>query len=293
MKAFLLLCFLIYLATMPAPLLAQNVQPQPLYAVDLSKLISHELDINPAGTLTFLTEHTLAVSICRNLRCNLETLDLEVGSPRVIATTDKFQGYSALFRAADGRVILDSAQSGGERGAILFDSHMDAALLIRKAAGISQPHISTTGETFVKQGRNGWVAYKIGRPPERIRAGLGSVLSVSDEAVIYVDNGAAHIEGMDKETSWVVRGNAQSPSYSPLSWPRPSLAPKRFTGRNTRFQRKAYSNAGKAGRMGLQDRAVLGRRPDTVRSLHATDSLSSENRGRCDCHSHNGRGSRR
>ena len=197
MKAFLLLCFLIYLATMPAPLLAQNVQPQPLYAVDLSKLISHELDINPAGTLTFLTEHTLAVSICRNLRCNLETLDLEVGSPRVIATTDKFQGYSALFRAADGRVILDSAQSGGERGAILFDSHMDAALLIRKAAGIS--HISTTGETFVKQGRNGWVAYKIGRPPERIRAGLGSVLSVSDEAVIYVDNGAAHIEGMDRK----------------------------------------------------------------------------------------------
>ncbi len=98
------LSVLILLAT-SALLPAQEV-PAPLYTVDLSKLISQELDINATGTLAFLTEHTLAVSMCRNLRCNLETLDLDGGRPRAIAKTDEVQNYSVLFRGPEGRVIM-------------------------------------------------------------------------------------------------------------------------------------------------------------------------------------------
>ena len=197
MKAFLRLCLLIYLAATPALLPAQKVPPQPLYTVDLSKLISQELDINPAGTLAFLTEHTLAVSICRNLRCNLEMLDFGGAKPRVIARTDQDQHYSALFRAPGGRVILDYGPTGAKQDAVLLDSQLCSPLLVPKAAGIRQSQLSTTGETFVKQDGNEWIAYKLGQPPQRIRAGTGRVLSVSDEAVAYVNDGTVHIEGME------------------------------------------------------------------------------------------------
>jgi hypothetical protein len=197
MKSLLRLCFLIHLATTSALLLAQKVSPQPLYTADLSKLISQELDINPAGTLTFLTEHTLAVSICRNLRCALETLDLGGAEPRVIARIDQDQHYSALFRVPDGRVILDYGPTGAKQNAVLLDSHLRAPLLVPKAAGIRQSQISITGETFVRQDGNEWMAYKTGPPPQRIRTGTGLVLSVSDEAVAHVDHDTVHIEGMD------------------------------------------------------------------------------------------------
>lgn len=197
MKTFFVVCLLIHLAATPALLPAQTVTPQPLYTMDLSKFISQELDINRAGTLTFLTEKILAVSICRNLRCDLETFDLGSGKPRMIARTDEFQDYGALFRASDGRVILDNVLTEAGRNAILLDSQLHAPLLISEAAGITQPYLSTTGETFVRQNGNDWVAYRMRRPPTRLLAGTGRVLSVSDEAVAYVNEGTVHVEEMD------------------------------------------------------------------------------------------------
>jgi hypothetical protein len=197
MRIVLRLCFLTHLAIAPMLLPAQEAPPHPLYTVDVSQLVSKELDIVPTGTLTFLTEHTLAVSLCRNLRCYLETLDLEGDNPRTIARSDEFQNYSALFPFPDGRLILNQVQIGGKRAAILLDSDLRAPVLIPKATGVRQPFISTTGKTFVKQSPNNWVAYRMGRPSQRIRAGTGLVLSVSDEAVAYLDHGSVEIEGMD------------------------------------------------------------------------------------------------
>jgi hypothetical protein len=189
---------LIYLAAAPALLFAQKVPPHPLYTVDLSKLISQEMNISPAGTLTFLTEKVLAVSICRNLRCNLVTFDLGSGKPRIIASRrDEFPHYSSLFRTSDARVILDNVPNGTERGAIIFDSQLREQVVIPKAVGIRQSHLSTTGETFVDQDVNGWVAYKMERPTQRLLTGTGRVLSVSDEAVAYVNEGTVHIDEID------------------------------------------------------------------------------------------------
>jgi hypothetical protein len=226
MKIVLNLCFVIHLLTTAVPSPAQERPPEPLYSVDLSKLVSQELDINPAGTLTFLTQRTVAVSICRNLRCYLETLDFGTDNPRVIGgiRTDAFQVTGALFRAPDGDVIA------GNR---VLDLKLREVSQIAKDAGNRPSYISTTGETFVKQDPDDWVAYKMERPRQQILAGTGRILSISDDAVAYFDDGTVHIEGMDGTTL----GSFATPTSKTLNFGSYPIAPKpiptlRFLGRD-------------------------------------------------------------
>jgi hypothetical protein len=199
MKRALKICCLIFLITTTVLLPAQELPRQPLYRVDLSRLVAHELNINPAGTLAFLTQDTLAVSICRNARCYLESLQLGHGEPRAIGgiRTDGFHGVMDLFRAPDSRVVVGNGISGVERDAVVLDSELHEISQVPNATGIRQSCISTTGETFVHQTKNQWAAYKMDHPQHRILEGAGLVLSVSDDSIAYLDSGAVHIEGLD------------------------------------------------------------------------------------------------
>jgi hypothetical protein len=224
MKTFLSLCLFVFLAAALMLFAAQKGPPQPLYTIDLSEAISHELDIGPTGTLAFLTDSTLAVSICRNLRCTLETFDLGSGKPRMLASrSDEFPHYSSLFRTSDGRLILDGAPSGTEPGAVIFDSQLLTPSLIPTAAGIRQQRLSLTGKTFVQQNKNEWVAYEMKSPSHRLLTGTGRVLCVSDEAVAYFNDGAIHVSGMDGKalgSFGIPPGKALSPlSPAPITLP--------------------------------------------------------------------------
>ena len=161
MKILLNICILIDLTATSVLLAAQQAPPKPLYTVDLSKSICQELNINPFGTLAFLTEKTLAVSICRNLACSLETFNLEGNEPRKISSRfDEFPHYRSLFRTASGRVILDNDPKGAGRGALVLDGRLRPFLLISEAAGIRESQVSRTGETFAYQRSNDWTVYK-------------------------------------------------------------------------------------------------------------------------------------
>lgn len=197
MKAVLKLCCVIHAVITTVLLSAQA--PQPVYRVDLSKLVSQERDINPEGTLAFLTQDTLALSICRNARCYLESLHLGAGKPQAIGaiSTDGFHAVPDLFRASDSRVIAPNGISGVERSAVLLDSQLHEVMQIPSATGIRASCISMTGETFVNQTGNRWVAYKMDHPRRLILEGAGLVLSVSDDAVAYLDGSTVHIEGTD------------------------------------------------------------------------------------------------
>jgi len=235
MKAVLKLCCLIHLMTTTVLLPAQGPPQQPLYRVDLSRLVSQELDINPEGTLTFLTQDTLAVSICRNARCYLESLHLGAGKPQAIGgiRTDGFHGVMDLFRAPDSRVIVGHGITGVEREAIVLDSKLREVLQIPSATGIRQSCISTTGETFVHQTKNRWVAYKMDHPRQPILEGTGLVLSVSDDSIAYLDEGVVQIEGLDRSPL----GSFAPPVAKPLTFGSVAITPKvvptlRFLGRD-------------------------------------------------------------
>jgi hypothetical protein len=196
MKTILRLCFLIHLFAIPALLSAQKIPQQSLYTVDLSPLVPQGPEIYLSGSLAFITDHTLAVGMCSNAGCNLETLDLAGGKPQTLAWTNELGRYSALFRAPDGRVVLNYMWTETSRGSVLLDSDLNTSRHI-PATTIDQSDISSTGETFVQRSQNDWVAYKMALPPVRIRAGTGQVLSVSDDAVAVLDRGNVRIEGMD------------------------------------------------------------------------------------------------
>jgi len=283
----------------------QEATRHPLYTVDLSPLIAKELDIGRTGTLTFLTDHTLAVSICRNGHCSLETLDLSGSKPKTIASTaGDFQHYSALFRASEGRFVLHSGRKydGGRnretQGAFLLDSDLHESLFIPNAS-ISQSYISTTGATFVKQSGNEWEVYKMGPPPHLIRTGTGSVLSVSDDAVAYIDQTKVRIEGLDGKALW---------SYSAVSNSIPlvrSIPMIRFLGRDHLWfengsqveildlNGKPLQRFDKPDGFGPRIRTVLRRKSTAIGPLHAAHSINSKDRRGGDRRSHDGHGSRR
>lgn len=195
MKALLRLSILIAIAV-PTVLCAQTT-PSVLYAIDLSSLVPKGKQIYLVGSLAFLTDNRLALSVCSNSGCNLEMMDLQGEKPRLIARSDKFQNYRGLFRAPGGGVVLDHVRTEDWQGAVLLDADLKSAHLIPKIK-ILDFHISTTGGTFVEQlNRNLWGAYKMGRPPLSIRTGVGRVLSVSDNAVVYVNDGDVHVEGLE------------------------------------------------------------------------------------------------
>jgi hypothetical protein len=193
LHAYILFCVLVFSSLLPAQPAASNL----LYTVDLSPLIPHGPKVFLTGTLAFLTEHTIAVSMCTNEGCNLETLDLASGKPRLLAKTNEFENYRALFRTRGGGVVLDHVRTGAKEGAVLFDPDLRAPQLI-PIANICEWCMSTTGQTFVRQlSQNDWAVYQMNVPPVRIRAGNGRILSVSDDAVAYIDRGIIEVEGMD------------------------------------------------------------------------------------------------
>jgi hypothetical protein len=193
LHAYILCCVLVFSPALPVQPAASN----PLYTVDLSPLIPHGPEVFLTGALAFLTEHTIAVSMCSNEGCNLETLDLAGGKPRLLAKTNEFENYRALFRTHGGGVVLDHVRTGAKQGAVLFDPDLRAPQLI-PTANICERCMSATGQTFVRQlSQNDWAAYQMTVPPLRIRGGNGRVLSVSEDAVAYIDSGTIQVERMD------------------------------------------------------------------------------------------------
>ena len=191
-----LLCLGILIAVAGPTVLCAQTKPSALYTVDLSSLVPKGKQIYLGGSLVFLTDNTLALSMCSNAGCNLETMDLQGEKPRLIARSDEFENYSGIFRAPGGGVVLDYVLTEDRQGAVLLDADLKSAYLIPKIK-ILDSYISITGETFVEQlNGNLWAVYKMGRPPLSIRTGIGRVLSVSDDAVVYVHDGDVHVESL-------------------------------------------------------------------------------------------------
>jgi len=195
-NTFLRLLVLIHTIAASTVLSAQTT-PSALYTVDLSSLVPKGKQIYLVGSLTFLTDHTLALSMCSNAGCNLETIDLQGENPRLLARSDEFENYRALFRAPGGGVVLDHVRTEDRQGAVLLDAALKSAQLFPKIKFLDS-RISTSGETFVEQlNGNLWVVSKMDRPPVRIRTGTGRALCISDDAVVYLNDGTVHVEGLD------------------------------------------------------------------------------------------------
>ena len=94
---------------------AQEI-PQPLHTIDLSSLTPPGSASNVDATVTFVTDHILAVGMCYRSTCNLQTFDLSDGHPHQIGQINGIDHFRAIFRGGDGRVLVAGVKSGGEKG---------------------------------------------------------------------------------------------------------------------------------------------------------------------------------
>ena len=170
-----------------------GAEPVPLLTVHLTELAPHEPKIGVSGKLTFLTEETLAVAMCANLRCNLGIVAIGSNGVHLEARQNGLDSFAALYRVPHGGVAISSLNVAGKRGAVLYDSRllrsggpMDVAL---------QPwNVSATGATFVTQdGREHWAAYRFDNPNHTIQQGSGEPLAVSDSQIALKENNVVKI----------------------------------------------------------------------------------------------------
>lgn len=176
-------------ALVSVALFGQTEVPRPLYTGSISDLVPSGNETYRNGSLTFLTDHRLAVGICSNQGCSLEIIEIDGEHARLLARRNELDNFSDLFRAPDGGVIL------GPR-TLLLDSKLDTSQSIPKT-WIGHSDISVTGKTFVGVTREGWKIFDMGSPTAPIRSGSGRVVSVSDQAIAYIQQGNMRIEAID------------------------------------------------------------------------------------------------
>jgi hypothetical protein len=175
--------------------LSQAVPMEPVIELDIQQLLAPGEKNVTGSTLSFLSDKTLAIGGCGQERkhCKLLILALNDRGFHPIAETDNYLYGGSLFRSPDGGVISDR-NAGAFRTASLYSPDLHQVHPLSNTT--LSPHlISQSGKTFGQQfGRNRWEIYRTSASPERIRAGAGELLSVSDEAVVYQEQSAIRID---------------------------------------------------------------------------------------------------
>lgn len=171
MKMYGLLCIVILVVAFAVASTAQDVPPRPIYTIDLSSLVPQDTT-SFQGTVAFLGNQTLAVSICGKVGCNLATFDYADGKIRQIAQVHEVEHSRSILRASDGGVLLTAVRRGKENGVVHFSSDLRSSQWTPTVPGVS-----TAGE--------------------KIPNGNGRLLAHSAIAAAYLDQGIVRIQGMD------------------------------------------------------------------------------------------------
>ena len=144
-------------------------EASPLYVIDLSSLLPDKAASHANGTVTFLTDHALVVGMCFKATCDLQTFEMSGGSPRRIGQVNGIDRYHAIFRSADGGVLLGGVTRRGEKGAVLLDQGLRTSRWVPKVPGVS-----VLGE--------------------KIAEGQGRLLAHTTNLAAYLDHGSLRIQ---------------------------------------------------------------------------------------------------
>ena len=149
-----------------------SASPQePLYKIDLSALDSSMDRPYVQGAIVFLTDQTLAVSMCGKAGCNLATFDFASGNARQVGVINDAPRFRAILRGRDRGVVLSGVRRGGQMGQVLLDPDLHASQWIPRVPGVSP-----TGEEI----------------PE----GQGRLLGHTGNVAAYLDQGTVRIQGL-------------------------------------------------------------------------------------------------
>ncbi len=145
---------------------------EPVNKIDLSALDRSMDRPYVQGAIVFLTDQTLAVSVCGNAGCNLATFDFANGNTRQVELMNDVPRFSAILRGREGGVVLSGVRRGRQIGLVLLDPDLHTSQWIPRVPGVSP-----TGE--------------------KIPDGQGRFLGHTANVAAYLDQGTVRIKGFD------------------------------------------------------------------------------------------------
>jgi hypothetical protein len=163
--------------------------PVPTATLELSTLLTKGNGQPTWETVTYLSESTVAIGLCRYRACSLSLIQSEGGNLTMSAQTFQFKPGVSIHPASNGRLFTErSLPPTVLYSADLSRSHELATHIAR---------VSPSGKTVSQWSHDAWKTYRLTETLEPIREGKGDLQSLSDELLVIQDGKTIRTETLD------------------------------------------------------------------------------------------------
>lgn len=194
-----LACLIILMICVSGGYASAPPNPPAVATFDLDSLLppgQTELDWT---TIAFVSENTIAVGLCSEIKadkCSLSLVRWQGGVLQVLAETQAVDAQSHIYPLSEGRVLTTCSSSCKPT---LYSADLSKSLrlplLIRPPdSGLV---VAPSGSTIATKTRDSWTIYRLSNGLELVRQGGGSLRTISDEVVVFEDGRKMRAETLD------------------------------------------------------------------------------------------------
>lgn len=174
------------------PTSAAAAGQRPIASFELSQLLPAGSATMTNWTVTFVSDSSIAVGLCRGYdetSCCLSLLQWEKGTLRPIAATRDFRRTNMNLHRSAGNKIL--AMPTGKSPTILYSANLSATWELKPLH-----YVSHSGETLGESTKDKWELYGVDPQLHLVRSGRGSLRSASDQVVMFKDGISMRVESL-------------------------------------------------------------------------------------------------
>jgi hypothetical protein len=163
--------------------------PIPTATLELSTLLPSGSGEPTWRTVTYLSERSLAIGLCRYDVCSLSLIRWEDGNLTMSAQTFRFEQGVSIHPASHGRLFTAPSL----RPTVLYSADLAQSQELAKHIA----RISPSGKTVSELSHHPWKTYHLTDTLESIREGNGDLQSLSDELLVVQDGKTTMTETLD------------------------------------------------------------------------------------------------
>ena len=165
--------------------------PRPTATLELSTLLPSGSGEPTWETVTYLSESSLAIGLCRYDACSLSLIRWEDGNLTMSAQTFRFKPGTSIHSTSQGQLVTVQFHPPS----ILYSADLSTSRELSQDVG----RVSPSGKTVSASGlvRDSWKIYRLMDSLEPIREGTGDLQSLSDEVLVIQDGKTLRTETVD------------------------------------------------------------------------------------------------
>lgn len=163
--------------------------PVPTAALELSAFLPRGSGEPTWGTVTYLSESSLAIGLCRYEVCSLSLIRWEDGNLTMSAQTFRFEPGVSIHPASHGRLFTAPSLPP----TVLYSADLSQSQELAKDIA----RVSPSGKTVSEWSHDSWKTYHLTDTLEPIREGNGDLQSLSDELLVIQDGKTIRTETLD------------------------------------------------------------------------------------------------